>query len=110
MRQNNLEKIYQAAIHQNADLLPTGSYCIDEHAEGQYEYSAISRCAQENNRDAVEWLLNRCAQINFAAYGAALGGHQTYAEELLKQSADINQVAAGAALAKYNENTSVVWS
>ena len=98
MRQNNFQKIYQAAISQNADLLPTGSYCIDERGEGQYDYSAISRCARENNRDAVEWLLNQGAHINFAAYGAALGGHQTYAEDLLGRGADIDLVASGAGL------------
>ena len=74
MRHSNFERIYQAAISQNADLLPTGSYCIDEYAEGQYDYSAIARCAQENNRDAVEWLLNQGAHINYAAYGAGQGG------------------------------------
>ena len=76
--ENNFEKIYQAAIQKNAALLPKESYCIDEHAEGKYNYSALSRCAQENNRDAVEWLLKHGAQINYAGYGAAIGGHQDY--------------------------------
>ena len=56
MRHNNFEKIYQAAIHQDTDLLPTGSYCIDEHAKGQYEYS---RRANDLKTDPLP--LTKCA-------------------------------------------------
>jgi len=93
------KKIYHAAINQDVDELHRAIKfaCIDESAPGTYFFSAVSKLAMEHNIIAVEFLLQHGANISYAAYGAAKGGHRDFAEALLLRGANIDWVARGAA-------------
>jgi hypothetical protein len=98
MRSDNqaYQQIIAAAKAKNVALLPEG-VPIDIRKLGDCDLTPAGELASQNNREAVESLLAQGAQINFVAYDAARGGHQTYAEALLDRGADINYVAEGAA-------------
>ncbi len=93
------QKIYDAAtkqdtreLHQAIDL-----DCIDKSKQGTYYFSAVSQLAKENNIIAVEFLIKHGANINYAAQGAASGGHKDFSEALISRGANINWAAQGAA-------------
>ena len=98
MLKNHFDAIYQAALELNYDRLTIAvrDGCIDAWKPGSYYYSAATQLAKDGQRSKAEWLINLGANINYAAYGTALGGYRAYAEELLGRGANINEVARGA--------------
>jgi len=94
-------------IEQNADDVILKDQlkmtAIDSVKIGSYAFSAVSFFASKNNQHAVNRLLALGASINYAARGAALGGHRQYAEELIGRGAYIDWVAGGAALGGHRE-------
>ena len=90
------EQIITAAKAQNAALLPEG-VPIDIKKLGDIDLTPAAVFASQNNREAVEFLLAQGASINYAGYGAGLGGHQALAEALIDRGAGIHTVARGAA-------------
>ena len=96
---SNFRAILNAALNQNNRALKAildRGVCIDEPQVGCLYSSPASQLAKEGRFKAVTWLINKGANINRIAYGAALGGHREYCEELLRRGADINEIARGA--------------
>ena len=103
---SNFRAILNAALNQNNRALQAildRGVCIDEPQVGCLYSSPASQLAKEGRFKAVTWLINKGANINWIARGAAWGGHREYAEELLGRGADINWIALGAALGGYRE-------
>ena len=86
MLKNHFDEIYQAALELNYDMLTVAvtDGCIDIWKQGSYYYSVATQLAKAGQRSKAEWLIHLGANINYVAYGAALGGHHAYAEELLR--------------------------
>jgi hypothetical protein len=97
---NAFDTIYQTAITRNNTTLERykRNYSIDESKQGRQFWSAASQLAYEGKIAAVEWLLARGSNINYAAIGAAAGKHKQYALTLLQRGASIQYVAQGAAM------------
>jgi hypothetical protein len=106
MLKNNFDQIYQAALDQDADILKKiiSETCIDVWKIGRDQFSAVSALAFENKIPAVKFLLKHGANINYAAYGAAIGGHWDYIFKILPR-VDISWVARGAAEGRHRQQT-----
>ena len=77
MLKSHFDAIYQAALELNYDMLTVAlrDGCIDAWKQGSYYYSAATQLAVEGQHTKAEWLIQLGANINYVAYGAALGGH-----------------------------------
>ena len=96
-----------AARTSNATLLnktlqqcPIDQYKLGDHAASFPGcYPAITQLAIENNCTAVRFLLSHDAKVDYAAFGAAIGGHQSLLTEMKEKGATAYRIANGAALA-----------
>jgi hypothetical protein len=69
---------------------------LREHKLGEFPWTAVSEFAFRGEFGVVNRLLALGSSLNFAAYGAARGGHQEYADALIERGAKISWVALGA--------------
>ena len=103
------EAILKAAREQDKVALHSAlsNSPIDIRKRGTVFLTAAAELARENEIDSVHFLLSHGTNKDYAAYGAALGGHREYAESLRTQGASISYIAQGAAQAghfKYAES------